>query len=135
MTHFTPRIVEFSTDGIPEQDRIAVWREHYGHVMLRVDMEPAPGQVFEAKNRCLSLPGLQLMEGSSSPVRISRHGTSLTDGNDDVVLALNRCGSVLVSSGGRERSLGDGEAIVLSGAESAAFHRTTFGREIGRAHV
>ena len=45
MTHFTPRIVEFSTDGIPEKDRIAVWREHYGHVMLRVDMEPAPGHV------------------------------------------------------------------------------------------
>jgi AraC-like DNA-binding protein len=95
--------------------------------MLRVDMEPAPDQIFEAKNRCLSLPGLQLMEGSSSPVRISRHGTYLTDGNDDVVLALNRSGSVLVSSGGRERSMGEGEAIVLSGAEPAAFHRTTFG--------
>jgi AraC-like DNA-binding protein len=127
MTNFTPRIVEFTTEGIPEQDRIAVWREHYGHVMLRVDMEPALDQIFEAKNRCLSLPGLQLMEGSSSPVRISRHGTYLTDGNDDVVLALNRSGSVLVSSGGRERSMGEGEAIVLSGAEPAAFHRTTFG--------
>jgi AraC-like DNA-binding protein len=127
MTHFTPSIVEFSTDGIPERDRIAVWREHYGHVMLRVDMEPAPGHVFEAKNRCLSLPGLQLMDGSSSPVRISRHGTYLDDGNDDVVLAINRTGSVLVTSGGREHSLGHGEAIVLSGAEAASFQRTTFG--------
>lgn len=130
MTDFSPRIVEFSTDGIPERDRIAVWREHYGHVMLRVDMEPAPNQIFEAKNRCLSLPGLQLMGGSSSPVRISRHGSYLADGNDDVVLAINRRGSVMVSSGGRERSLGDGEAIVLSGAESAAFHRTTFGSSL-----
>ena len=127
MTHFTPRIVEFSTDSIPEKDRIAVWREHYGHVMLRVDIEPAPDRAFEAKNRVLSLPGLQLLEGCSSPARISRHGTYLADGNDDVVLAINRCGSVLVSSGGREQSLGDGEAIVLSGAEPGAFQRTTFG--------
>jgi AraC-like DNA-binding protein len=130
MTHFTPRIVEFSTDGIPEKDRIAVWREHYGHVMMRVDMEPAPDQVFEAKNRCLSLPGLQLLEGSSSPVRISRHGVYLADGNDDIVLAINRRGSVLVSSGGREQTLADGEAIVLSGGEPAAFHRTSFGRAL-----
>src|ERR1700758_2402844 len=127
MTDLGPRILEFSTDGVAERDRTAIWREHYGQVMLRVDIEPAPGIMFEAKNRCLSLPGLQLMEGSSSPVRISRHGTYLADGNDDVVLAINRRGSVLVSSGGREQSLGDGEAIVLSGAEPAAFHRTSFG--------
>jgi len=131
MTNFAPRIVEFSTDGIPERDRIAVWREHYGHVMMRVDIEPAPDRVFEAKNRCLSLPGLQLIEGCSSPARISRHGAYLDDGNDDVVLAINRSGSVLVSSHGREQILGDGEAIVLSGAEAGSFHRTSFGHAFG----
>jgi AraC-like DNA-binding protein len=128
MTDLTPRIVEFSTDGIPERDRIAVWREHYGHVMLRVDIEPEPDRIFEARNRCLSLPGLQLLEGSSSPVRISRGGRYLADGNDDVVLAINRSGSALINSGGRELSLRDGEAVVLSGSESASFHRTSFGR-------
>jgi AraC-like DNA-binding protein len=127
MTDFSPRIVEFSTEGIPERDRIAVWREHYGQVLLRVDIEPAPDHVFEATNRCLSLPGLQLLDGTSSPVRISRHGRYLADGNDDIVLAINRRGSVLVSSGGREQSLGDGQAIVLSGAEPASFERTSFG--------
>src|SRR6202012_2726780 len=100
MTDLSPRILEFSTDGIPERDRTAIWREHYGNVMLRVDIEPAPGLVFEARNRCLSLPGLQLMEGASSPVRISRHG----------------------------RFLADGEAMVLSAGEPASFHRTSHGR-------
>jgi AraC-like DNA-binding protein len=128
MTELTPRILEFSTDGIPERDRTAFWREHYGHVMLRVDIEPAPDMLFEASSRCLSLPGLLLMEGSSSPVKISRGGQYLADGNDDVVLAINRSGSVVVNSNGREQSLGDGEAIVLSGGEAASFHRTSLGR-------
>jgi AraC-like DNA-binding protein len=128
MTELTPRILQFSTDGIPEGDRTAFWREHYGHVMLRVDIEPAPDMLFEASSRCLSLPGLLLMEGSSSPVKISRGGQYLADGNDDVVLAINRSGSVVVNSNGREQSLGDGEAIVLSGGEAASFHRTSLGR-------
>jgi AraC-like DNA-binding protein len=128
MTELTPRILEFSTDGIPEGDRTAFWREHYGHVMLRVDIEPAPDMLFEASSRCLSLPGLLLMEGSSSPVKISRGGQYLADGNDDVVLAINRMGSVVINSNGREQSLGDGEAIVLSGGEAASFHRTSLGR-------
>jgi AraC-like DNA-binding protein len=127
MTNFAPRVLEFSTDGVPEQDRMAIWREHYGNVMLRVDLEPAPGRIFESRNRCLSLPGLQLMEGASSPVKISRHGRYLDDGNDDVVLAINRKGSVIISSNGREQSLRDGEAIVLSGSEASTFHRTSNG--------
>jgi AraC-like DNA-binding protein len=127
MTDLTPRILEFSTNGVAEKDRVAFWREHYGQVMLRVDIEPAPDILFEASNRCLSLPGLQLMEGSSSPVTISRGGQYLADGNDDVVLAINRSGSVMINSNGREQSLGDGEAIVLSGGEAASYHRTSFG--------
>jgi len=128
MTDLGPRILEFSTDGVPERDRTAIWREHYGHVMLRVDIEPAPGFVFEARNRCLSLPGLQLMEGASSPVKISRDGRFLADGNDDVVLAINRAGSVIINSGGKEQSLRDGEAMLLSAGEPASFHRTSYGR-------
>src|SRR6185437_1659251 len=127
MTDLSPRILEFSTDGVPERDRTAIWREHYGHVMLRVDIEPTPGMVFEAHNRCLSLPGLQLMEGASSPAKISRHGRYLADGNDDVMLAINRKGSVVVNSNGREQSLRDGEAIILSGSEASTFHRTSHG--------
>jgi AraC-like DNA-binding protein len=128
MTDFAPRILEFSTDGIPEQDRMATWREYFGHVMLRVDLEPAPGSIFEARNRCLSLPGLQLMESASSPVKVSRCGRYLADGNDDVVLAILRSGSAVVHCGGREQTLRAGQAIALSGSEASSFDRTGAGR-------
>jgi AraC-like DNA-binding protein len=127
MTDIGTRIFRFSTDDIPEKDRIAYWREHYGHVMLRVDLEPAGDRVFEASSRALSLPGLQVMEASCSPARISRRGQYLADGNDDVMLAINRRGSVVVESVGRAQSLREGEAIILSGGEAASFHRTSPG--------
>jgi AraC-like DNA-binding protein len=120
-------MLEFSTKGVPEKDRAAFWREHYGQVMLRVDLEPAPDRVFEATNRCLYLPGLHLMEGSCSPAKLSRSGQYLADGNDDVVLSINRSGSVLVTSSGRECSLNSGEAIVLSCDEAVSYHRTSAG--------
>ena len=63
MTATCAHIVEFSTDFLPEADRIAYWREHYGHVMLRVDLEPARDVAFHACMTSLSLPGLQLIEG------------------------------------------------------------------------
>ena len=128
MTDLAPHIVEFSTDGIAERDRVAVWREYYGQVMMRVDLEPPPEMNFEARNRCLSLPGLQLMESSSSPVKVSRGGRYLADGNDDVVLAIARSGSILINSGGREQGLSAGQAVVLSGGEPASYHRLSTGQ-------
>jgi AraC-like DNA-binding protein len=128
MTEISPRIVEFSTDLIPESDRAAVWREHYGQLMLRVDLEPEPGVVFEARNRALTLPGLQLMEAQASPVRVSRNGRYLADGNDDVVVAINRAGAALIESAGRSHVLREGEAIILSGGEATSFQRTSEGR-------
>jgi AraC-like DNA-binding protein len=130
MTATGNRIVEFSTDHLPERDRIAYWREHYGQVMLRVDLEPVKDIAFEARMSSMTLPGLQLMEASSSPAIISRSGEYLADGNDDIMLAINRMGAAVVSSGGRQQSLRAHEAILLSGGEAASFHRTTLGRSL-----
>ena len=127
MTVTGTRIFEFSTAGLPEKDRIAYWREHYGHVMLRVDLEPARDMTFEASSRALALPGLQVMEASSSPAKLSRRGQYLADGNDDIMLAINRSGSVVIESVGRVQSLREGDAIILSGGEAASFHRTSLG--------
>ena len=126
-TDIDHRIFRFSTADLPERDRIAYWREHYGHVMLRVDLEPARDMAFEAYSKGLSLPGLQVMEASSSPAKISRRGQYLADGNDDIMLAINRTGSVVVESIGRVQSLREGDAIILSGGEAASFHRTSLG--------
>lgn len=128
MTDTSARIVEFSTDFLPEEERIAYWREHYGQVLLRVDIEPVRNVAFHACMTSLSLPGLQLIEGSSSPARVSRMGEYLADGHDDAVLAINRAGLAVVSSGGREQILRENEAILMTGSEPTSFYRTSPGR-------
>ena len=126
----TNRIVEFSTEELPEQDRIAVWREHYGQIMLRADLEPARDEDFHVCVRSFALPGLQLMHASSSPVKISRAGRYLADGNDDILLAVNRAGPVLFGSSRREETLRQGEAIVLSGGDAFSYHRAGAGHSL-----
>jgi AraC-like DNA-binding protein len=128
MTNTFARFVELSTDNLPEPDRIAIWREHYGHIMLRVDLEPAKDASFQACMTSLALPGLQIIEASSSPAKISRTGEYLADGNDDAVLVVNRAGSAIVSSGGREQNLRENETILLTGNEPTSFHRTSMGQ-------
>ncbi|WP_257168002.1 AraC family transcriptional regulator [Bradyrhizobium sp. SRS-191] len=127
MSDLNPRIVEFSTDHIPERERAAFWREHYGRVMLRVDFEPAPDVPFKARNRALTLPGLQLLDAWATSARISRSGRYLGDGADNVILAINREGTAFVEGAGRTREMGRGEAVLLSGADPCAFHRASNG--------
>ena len=123
MTNIPNSIVEFSTDHLPEKDRIPFWREHYAHVMLRADLEPAREVAFKAFITSLALPALQMVTASLSPARISRTGQYLADGNDDIVLCVNRTGMANVTSGGREQILREREAVLLSGGEAAAFDR------------
>jgi AraC-like DNA-binding protein len=130
MTDNCARIVEFSTDRLPERDRIAICREHYGHVMLRVDLEPAKDVSFHARLTSLALPGLQLVEASLSPAKVSRRGQYLAHGGDDAMLVINRAGSAIVSSGGREQRLQENEAILLTDSEPTSFHRTSMGQSI-----
>jgi len=122
------RIIEFSTDFLPHKDRAAYWRDHYGHVMLRVNLEPAKDVAFRACMKSVSLSGLQLFESSSSPARMSRTGEYLTDGNDDAVLTINRRGIAAVTSGGREETLREQEAILMIGNEPTSFCRPTPGQ-------
>jgi AraC-like DNA-binding protein len=128
MTEPCARVVEFSTDFLPEEERTAYWREHYGQVMLRVDLEPAKDVPFHACMTSLSLPGLNLIEASASSARISRTGQYLADGNDDAVLAINRAGIAVVSCGGREEVLREQEAILMLGNEPTSFYRATQGQ-------
>jgi AraC-like DNA-binding protein len=128
MSETRARVVEFSTDFLPEEERISYWREHYCQVMLRVDLEPAKDIPFHACMTSLSLPGLNLMEASSSSARISRTGHYLADGNDDAVLAINQSGIAIVSSGGREEVLREQEAILLMSNEPTSFYRASQGQ-------
>jgi AraC-like DNA-binding protein len=123
-------IFELSTDCLPHNERIACWREQYGHVLLRVDLEPAKDVAFRASMKSLSLSGLQIFEASSSPARLSRTGEHLADGDDYAGLIMNRMGIAAVSSGGREQILREQEAILIMGNEPGSYYRPNPGQSL-----
>jgi AraC-like DNA-binding protein len=121
----------FSTALLPEADRVGLWREVYGRTILRLDIEPLPDRPFQADIRLRALPGLGLISGTIHGVRDRRTPALIADGNDDFGLAINRGGAVTAVQCGREATLGDGDAILLSCGDAGAVTRPSACRYLG----
>jgi AraC-like DNA-binding protein len=122
--------VSFSTDELPEKHRAALWREHYGQVVFKVEIDPAKERPFEARAISRILPGLHLLQSAFSTARVARTKRFIADGNDEFALIINRTGEATVSARGRELSLASGDAVLLSCDEIATFHRACLGEAI-----
>jgi AraC-like DNA-binding protein len=126
--------VSFSTDDVPEdvpeKDRIAMWRDHFGRTALRVEIEPTEEEPFEANLSSRILPGLHLLEGGVSAGRLVRTRQLVADGNDDLLLVINRKGSFTVSARGHEVSLHEGDGLLRSSDDVAVFERRAHGHSL-----
>ena len=119
--------VRFSTADLPEQERVAMWREHYGRRVFRVDIEPARDAPFRAAVVSRILPELRLVQGTMSAARITRTHELIADGTDDLALIVNLKGTATTTARGREVVLYDGDAVLKSSSEITAFERSSLG--------
>jgi hypothetical protein len=110
------RIMRFSTDELPERDRLPIMREVHGRLIARVDIEPAPGVPLHYRVIARALPGLTVSTFSESALTIRRTRELLADGNDDVVFAVPPTAANMLSHLGRELSP-IGDAVLLSTAD------------------
>jgi AraC-like DNA-binding protein len=122
--------VRFSTADLPENMRVATWREHYGHTVLRADIAPADDASFDAAVVSRTLPGLQLVSGRYTAARIIRTREMIADGNDDLSLLVNQTGNVTVHARGREVTLRENDAVLISSGAAVVFDRRSFGESI-----
>jgi AraC-like DNA-binding protein len=122
--------VRFSTTDIPENMRVAKWREHYAHTVLRADIEPDDDTSFQAAFASLVLPGLQLVSRRFTAARMVRTREMIADGNDDLSLLVNQKGNVTVSARGREVALCENDAVLISSGETFVFDRRSSGESI-----
>src|SRR5712671_2996118 len=122
--------VRFSTADLPENLRVATWREHYSHTVLRADIDPGDDASFDATVVSRTLPGLQLVSGRFTAARIVRTREMIADGNDDLSLLVNQTGSVIVAARGREVTLHENDAVMISSSEAVVFDRRSFGESI-----
>jgi AraC-like DNA-binding protein len=119
--------VRFSTADLPEKDRIAIWREHYGRKTLKLDIEPINESSLECSIFRRALPGVQIMSTVMSPVRITRGREFLADGNEDLIFIINRSGTATVFARGREVVLRPGDGLLMSASEAKVFDRHSHG--------
>jgi AraC-like DNA-binding protein len=116
-------VLSFSTEEFPEDQRVAMLREHYGRTVLNAEIEAAEGAPFEARIASHILPDLHLLAGTLSAARITRTHEQAADGNDDLALVVSRTGTIAVSSRGRETLLHQGEAVLTSSEDAITFER------------
>jgi hypothetical protein len=112
-------VLRFSTDELPECDRLAVTREVFGRLTTRLDIEPAPDVPVHCRTVARLLPELNISTFSISANTARRTRELLADSNDDVVLALSSTAGNIVSQVGRELVHCVGDAVPFSNADLA----------------
>jgi len=111
------RVLRFSTDELPERDRLPIMREVHGRLSARGDIEPAPGAPLHYSVTARALPGLTVSLFSVSPHTIRRTREFLADGSDDVILVTPTTAGGMVSQLGQELSPSAGDGVLMSAAD------------------
>ncbi|MDR2874975.1 MAG: AraC family transcriptional regulator [Methylobacillus sp.] len=109
--------LRFSTDNIPEKDRMPYWREVFGRCIVRADIQPLTDAPFHGEAVLAAMPDLRLMHAHGSNLRGTRTRALAADGNDDVILFVFGSGSGTGLFGGREITMQPGDAVLYSSAE------------------
>jgi AraC-like DNA-binding protein len=119
--------VRFSTVDLPEKDRVAMWRDHYCRIAMKLDIEPINDGPLECSILTRALPGVQMMLTAMSPARVTRTREFLADGNGDLIFMINQSGSVAAQARGRNIVLREGDAVLMSTGEAKVFDRPVHG--------
>lgn len=105
----------FSTDELPERDRLPIWREAYGRNIVKLDLEPFGDGPLRIEGLIHTLPNLAIASLSSSPARVTRTKAQASDSNDDLVFVITD-GDVMFRQSTKEVELRAGEALLWSNA-------------------
>src|SRR6266700_1631743 len=113
--------VRFSTWDMPEQERLARWREQFARRMLSVEVEPLATDIpFHAQATLQSLPGLRTAMCSGSAARLNRTRALAADGDDSIGLMVNLGPRASMSQRGEQVTLQPGQAVLLLHEQPAA---------------
>jgi AraC-like DNA-binding protein len=109
--------LRFSTDDLPDRDRVAIWNEVFGRYVLALRLETAGNNPFSQNATMRSLPELSLASMSCSGFRAWRTREMLADGNDNLNIIVNIAGTGEYRQLGREALVARHEAVLISSGE------------------
>lgn len=116
-TTLDPASVRFSTEDLPPRERLPFVREALQREFLGLDMQPMADGPFRMDGVQCVLPGLFVGSAINSGMRIAHTRRLVADGDDSVVLSIIVAGTETFSQLGREVTVADGEAVLLSNAD------------------
>jgi AraC-like DNA-binding protein len=110
-------VVRFSTDDLPECDRLSMWRDIFGRAIMKVESEPLTEAPFLRELSVRAASDVTVRSSSASPAVVRRTVSLVADGDDNFVLSALKRGQLTASQGKREVFLDQGGAFLWSNAE------------------
>jgi AraC-like DNA-binding protein len=105
-------VLEFSTDALPERDRVSIWREEFARGVVKVDVHRLEEGAFRSESRIRILPDLKIWSSLVTSCALKRTPSLVADGDDSVVLAIIKRGRTAVAQRNQEAFFGEGEAFL-----------------------
>jgi AraC-like DNA-binding protein len=114
--------VRFSTNHLPERERLPRWREEFGRGLVQVDIEPVSrDRPFQAEAILQALPGVRTAVVRGSPSHFDRtQAITAAHPDDSFGLVVNLGRRALASQNGKDVVLGAGDAVPIL-SENPAF--------------
>jgi len=124
-SHF--RLRQFSSNALPAEDRLELWRDTITKHMIRLAIDPLAEGPFLAEASLRKHDGMTIGTGTVSASVSHRSREIVAADNDDLFLMLNLSGPLVLSSGAHELTLRPGEATLLCCAELGTYIRPEVG--------
>ena len=127
--------IRFSTDSVPERERLPFFRESLGRSIMRLDLGPYDdSRPLRYAAAVHEFDGVCVMSAQTNGHICRRTQPLLTDGHDEFILSTNLSGFSLPSQAGREFRMDAGPAVLLSGSDVGARDCPVPGRVSDIAH-
>lgn len=120
--------VRLSIDDLPPRERVNVIRDYVGREVIRVDIEPTdPDAPLHYSAQARSVPGAVWGTSRISQVTVERTNSLLSDGCDDIMVAVASSGVTVRSPSGPDLEVAPGAAMVFSQARAqrVVYHNAT----------
>jgi AraC-like DNA-binding protein len=114
-----PTKLSFSTESIPERDRLGHWREIFALAIAHMDWRPLTDRPIEQEATVHRVPGLGIIDGirNSGGFQSRRTPELIARGDDVLALHLQLSGKFIISQLGRQTEVGPGDAVLASSAD------------------
>jgi AraC-like DNA-binding protein len=103
----------FTTDSLPERQRLASWREEFGRTIVRTDIEPLTDEAIQAEATLGELLEFRWLDFRGTQMRFHRTRSMAASGDDYIGLIINRDKASTLSHRNRDLTLDNGDACAV----------------------